>query len=180
MSTVTTTNVRFFRRPLSAIAKLSVVILCLAPVLSVNAETALSDAAISRPVTIYKSPSCGCCEEWVKHIEQAGFTTRIQHPDNLNEIKEQLAVAPLYQACHTAVAQGYVFEGHIPAVVMQRFLAEAPGAALGLAVPGMPLGSPGMDTDQAFRPYKVLRLNKDGSSTPYARVAPDNITYEGK
>lgn len=138
---------------------------------TVNAEK------IAKPMVVYKSPTCGCCGAWVDHIEQAGFSTKIEHPSDLNTIKDQLGVSPVYQACHTANLQGYVFEGHVPADVIQQFLINKPKDAVGLAVPGMPLGSPGMDTDRQFRPYQVLQLNKDGSSTPYAKVSSSKTIY---
>lgn len=132
-----------------------------------------------RPMVVYKSPTCGCCGAWVDHINQAGFRTKIQHPNDMNTIKDQLGISPVYQACHTAAHSGYVFEGHIPADVIEHFLAKKPDA-LGLAVPGMPMGSPGMDLGGAFNPYQVLQLNKDGSSTPYAKVSVSNTIYLGK
>jgi hypothetical protein len=128
-------------------------------------------------MVVYKSPTCGCCGDWVDHMNAVGFMTKIQHPQDLNAIKETLGVAPVYQACHTATMQDYTFEGHIPADVIQKFLGNKPSNALGLAVPGMPMGSPGMDTNGNFRPYQVLQLNKDGSSTPYASVSARNTVY---
>jgi hypothetical protein len=128
-------------------------------------------------MVVYKSPTCGCCGGWVDHMNAAGFMTTIQHPTDLNAIKETLGVAPVYQACHTATMQGYTFEGHIPADVIQTFINNKPSDVLGLAVPGMPMGSPGMDTNGSFRPYQVLQLNKDGSSTPYATVSARNTIY---
>jgi hypothetical protein len=126
-------------------------------------------AAIS--LDIYKSPTCGCCELWVEHVETQGFKSSVQHPDDLNAIKDKFGIKPQYQSCHTAVsADGYVFEGHIPARLVKQFLAEKPENALGLAVPGMPLGSPGMEVDDRITPYDVLLLRKDGTTSVYARV----------
>ena len=141
----------------------------------VNAEFS---PKIQRPMLVYKSPTCGCCGAWVDHMNQADFTTKIQHPSNMNTIKDQLGISPVYEACHTAAHSGYVFEGHIPADIIKHFLAKKPDA-LGLAVPGMPMGSPGMDLGGAFNPYQVLQLNKDGSSTPYAKVSASNTIYLG-
>ncbi|MGH1441020.1 MAG: DUF411 domain-containing protein [Cellvibrionaceae bacterium] len=129
-----------------------------------------------RPVTVYKSPTCGCCEAWVQHIKAAGFQTRVQESDNLNQLKKDLGLQPQYQACHTAAFKGYVFEGHVPASIIQHFLTQAPDA-LGLSVPGMPMGSPGMDNGRPFQDYQVLILNKDGSSEVYATVSNDGISY---
>lgn len=131
----------------------------------------------SRPLTVYKSPSCGCCGAWIDHMKEADFSARVEHPDNLDAVKRQLGVSPQYQACHTSVKSGYFFEGHIPAEVVSQFLRESPENISGLAVPGMPMGSPGMDVSGHYRPYDVLKINKDGSSVPYARVSKDRIDY---
>ena len=132
---------------------------------------------IKRPIDVYKSPTCGCCGAWVEHLQQAGFRTRVEHPANLDKLKQQLGIAPQWQSCHTAVNSGYFFEGHIPAAVMQRFLQERPQDVAGLAVPGMPMGSPGMDVDGQFQPYDVIKIHKDGSHSVYARVAKDNTQF---
>ena len=135
-------------------------------------------AAGSR-LSVYKSPTCGCCADWVDHIEAAGFTTSIHHPENLNRIKAARGIAPRYGSCHTAISgQGYVFEGHIPARYIRQFLENPPAAAIGLAVPAMPAGSPGMEMDGRFSPYQVLLLDKDGGHTVFARVATQAEQYQ--
>lgn len=121
---------------------------------------------------VYKSPSCGCCGEWVEHLNSNGFTTAVHHPDDLALLKEQSGVAPEYQSCHTAVSQhGFVFEGHVPASVMEDFLASPPEDAIGLAVPGMPVGSPGMEMGDRFTPYNVLLLKRNGEAEVYRHIA---------
>ncbi len=130
-----------------------------------------------RPITVYKSPTCGCCEAWVNHLKSADFSVRIKHPENLDNLKKTLGISPPHQACHTGVKSGYYFEGHIPADVIRHFLEESPDDVAGLAVPGMPMGSPGMDVSGRYQPYEVLKINKDGRSTPYARVSVDGIVY---
>jgi hypothetical protein len=144
-----------------------------------NSPTPLNGLLQSKPLVVYKSPTCGCCGDWVDHMSEAGFSTKIQHPKDLNTIKDELGIAPVYQSCHTATLQDYLFEGHIPAEVVKHFLAEEPKNAIGLAVPGMPLGSPGMDFGgDNYRSYQVLQLNKDGSSSVYSEVSGDKkITY---
>ena len=120
---------------------------------------------------IYKSQSCQCCGHWIQHAENAGFEAKEHHPADLNAVKRQYGIAPRYQSCHLAVSsQGYVFEGHIPAHFIQQFLDKPPAGAIGLSVPGMPLGSPGMEVDDRFTPYQVLLLKNDGHSEVYARV----------
>ena len=120
---------------------------------------------------VHKTPTCGCCKKWVKHLEANSFSTMIKDHQNLQKVKEQLSIKPKYQSCHTAVSQdGYVFEGHIPSKFIKQFLADPEADAIGLSVPGMPLGSPGMEVEGRFMPYDVLVLYKDGSSKVYAEV----------
>lgn len=120
---------------------------------------------------VYKSSTCQCCEHWIQHMEYTGFETKIHHPEDLNRIKDRYGIKPEYQSCHTAVTSaGYVFEGHIPARFVQQFLENPPEGAIGLSVPGMPVGSPGMEMGERFMPYKVLLLKKDGLSEVYASV----------
>jgi hypothetical protein len=119
---------------------------------------------------VFKQASCGCCVKWVDHIEGAGFEVNARNRVNLNAIKSEFGIQPRYQSCHTGVADGYVFEGHIPALLVQRFLKEKPANAIGLAVPGMPVGSPGMEMGERFDNYDVLLLKSDGSSEVYAHI----------
>ena len=120
---------------------------------------------------VYKSRTCQCCQQWVRHMEDSGFETKIHHPADLNRVKDEHGIATEYQSCHTAVtSDGYVFEGHIPARFMQQFLENPPQGAIGLSVPGMPAGSPGMEMGDRFTPYQVWLLKKDGSAEVFASV----------
>ncbi|WP_259364795.1 DUF411 domain-containing protein [Pseudomonas sp. 5Ae-yellow] len=120
---------------------------------------------------VFKSPSCGCCEGWIEHADSAGFTTQAQHPDDLAGLKSDYGIAPQYRSCHTSISdEGYLFEGHVPARYVKAFLAEPPVDAIGLAVPGMPVGSPGMEMGTDFMPYQVLLLKRDGGAEIYAQV----------
>ncbi len=120
---------------------------------------------------VYKSRTCQCCQQWVHHMEDVGFDTKTHHPSDLNRIKNDYGIAPEFQSCHTAVtSNGYVFEGHIPARFVQQFLENPPDDAIGLSVPGMPAGSPGMEMGDRFTPYKVWLLKKDGSADVFASV----------
>jgi len=120
---------------------------------------------------VHKTPTCGCCKMWVKHIEKNGFIANIKEHDDLLEIKDKHKIEPQYRSCHTAVSKdGYIFEGHIPSKYISQFLSEEHPNAIGLSVPGMPLGSPGMEVDDLFTPYDVLILFKDGSSKVFAEV----------
>lgn len=95
------------------------------------------------PVTVWKDPSCGCCNDWIAHLEAHGFAVTAHDEGNAGR-RAELGLPARYGSCHTALVDGYVVEGHVPAADIRRLLAERP-EALGLAVPGMPIGSPGMD-----------------------------------
>ncbi|MFK7848573.1 MAG: DUF411 domain-containing protein [Rhodothermales bacterium] len=119
-------------------------------------------------IVVYKTPTCGCCKKWVTHLEEAGFTVKTTDLDDLSNIKQQFGVPQNLRSCHTAVVDGYVVEGHVPADVVQKMLTEKPEIA-GISVPGMPIGSPGMEVEG--RPadrYKVLAFKKDGRSRVFA------------
>ncbi len=119
-------------------------------------------------VVVYKSASCGCCGNWVKHMEQAGFHVTVNNQKNLNSIKDQYGVISHLQSCHTAIIDGYVFEGHIPADTIQRFIEEKPDA-VGLAVPGMPIGSPGMEQGNQKDSYDIVIFKQNGENRVYER-----------
>jgi hypothetical protein len=119
-------------------------------------------------VEVWKSPTCGCCDDWMRHLEANGFRTKVYNEGNATR-RARMGVAPQFGSCHTAVVAGYAIEGHVPAREIRRLLKERP-AAIGLAVPGMPVGSPGMDgAAYAGRkdPYEVILLMKDGRSSVY-------------
>jgi hypothetical protein len=119
------------------------------------------------PMAVYKSPSCGCCGNWVEHVRVAGFQVNVTDVDDLGPIKIQFSVPSDLQSCHTALVDGYVIEGHVPASDVARLLAERPVAS-GLSVPGMPIGSPGMEQQGRRDPYEVVLFG--GSSREiYAR-----------
>ncbi|MBU5616284.1 DUF411 domain-containing protein [Psychrobacter sp. TAE2020] len=121
--------------------------------------------------TVYKDIDCGCCKEWIDHAQSNGMSTTAQHPKDLALFKDRYGVPNDMRSCHTTVTtDGYVFEGHVPAKYVAEFLANPPIQALGLAVPGMPMGSPGMEYQNQFMPYQVMQINKDGSSEVYASI----------
>jgi len=130
-----------------------------------------SSQAAAVELQVHKTAACGCCEGWVEHIEDNGFSAQVFNHDELSSLKAEYQIPRRYQSCHTAVSQdGYVFEGHIPAKVVRRFLDEKPPDALGLTVPGMPVGSPGMESGESFMPYQVLLLMRDGTTVVYAEM----------
>jgi hypothetical protein len=117
-------------------------------------------AATEPLVTVHKDPDCGCCSGWVQHLQKAGFPTKVLDAKDLYAVKTRLGVPDDLAACHTAEVAGYVIEGHVPAVALKRLLAEKPDAA-GLAVPGMPVGSPGMEGAPVEK-YEVVLFGPSG------------------
>ncbi|MDZ7810243.1 MAG: DUF411 domain-containing protein [Arhodomonas sp.] len=124
-------------------------------------------------IKVYKTATCGCCEAWVEHLEAEGF--RVDAEDvaqaKLYGIKQQAGVTRETASCHTAFIDGHVIEGHVPASDIRRFVAEARDGAVGLAVPGMPLGSPGMEMGGRRDAYEVLTLGEGGGTTIFSRYA---------
>lgn len=120
------------------------------------------------PITVYKSPTCGCCAAWNDHMTANGFAVTVRDTENLAPIKAEAGVPGRLQSCHTAIVQGYVVEGHVPADLVKRLLQEKPKVA-GIAVPGMPIGSPGMEQGPAKQAYDVLLFDAQGRTTVYAR-----------
>ncbi len=119
------------------------------------------------PVLVYKSPTCGCCEMWVEHMRAAGFRVEVTNTEDMGAIKAEAGVPVGKGSCHTAKVGNYYLEGHVPASDVKRLLAEKPDAR-GLIVPGMVLGSPGMEQGGEKQAYSVLLLAKDGSTTVFS------------
>jgi hypothetical protein len=119
-------------------------------------------------VQVYKSPTCGCCGDWVEHLREHGFTVEVIDQPNMTAVKSELGLPRDMASCHTARIAGYLVEGHVPAEDIRRLLAERPDVA-GLAVPGMPVGSPGMEVEgRAADSYEVLAFERDGSTSVWA------------
>lgn len=116
-------------------------------------------------VTVYKSPTCGCCSNWIDHLEANGYEVTTVETADLSPVKAEHGIRPEFASCHTAIVEGYVIEGHVPADVIDRLLRERPNVA-GLAVPGMPMGSPGMEGPRKD-PYNVLTFDDAGNTTIY-------------
>jgi hypothetical protein len=117
-------------------------------------------------VEVWKDPACGCCADWLRHLQDQGFRTKVHETGNA-QARQRLGIAERYGSCHTGLVDGYALEGHVPAREIRRLLKDRP-QAIGLAVPGMPVGSPGMDgPEYAGRrdAYAVLLLSRDGRSS---------------
>jgi len=135
---------------------------------SVEYIDARQEADSSLPlVVVYKSPTCGCCESWAGHMQSAGFPVEVRDTQDLGAINAELGVPAGQGSCHTARVGDYFVEGHVPTDDVKRLLAEQPDAR-GLAVPGMPQGSPGMEQGSVRQPYDVLLVAKDGSTSVFA------------
>lgn len=133
----------------------------------------LSGHVLAADVLNHKSPYCGCCTEWTKHMQEAGFTVEEKLHDDMNPIKQKLGIKPQLASCHTAEINGFVFEGHVPAKDIKAFLENPPKNAKGLAVPGMPMGSPGMEYGNEKDAYSVYAFNEQGQVFEY-RSYPGN------
>lgn len=113
------------------------------------------------PVEVFKNPSCGCCGAWVDHLRAAGFDVKVTMVDDTSVARRKYGLPDKFGSCHTAVVAGYVVEGHVPAGDIKKLLAMKP-MAIGIAVPGMPVGSPGMEMGSRKDPYQVLLVDKQG------------------
>jgi len=155
------------------VSKLSALFVCLFG-LQVTPLLAASESAVASTMTVYKSPTCGCCTKWVNHIETNGFKIKTVELIDLSSIKTNFNIQANTRSCHTGVVNriegDYVFEGHVPAKYVEMFLNNPPEDTFGLSVPGMPAGSPGMEVGERKDYYQVLLLNNDGSNSIYAHV----------
>ncbi|MBN8431549.1 DUF411 domain-containing protein [Microbulbifer salipaludis] len=126
-------------------------------------------------IVVYKSPFCLCCNDWITHLEQNAFTVSSENGLDTAAVKQQWGIHPSMQGCHTGVwNRQYVFEGHVPARLIRKFLANPPANSIGLAVPGMPQGSPGMYRGKNFAPYVVYAIQANGEYRFYEKVtAPE-------
>ena len=128
------------------------------------------DASGASRITVYKSPTCGCCANWVTYMKNNGFTVDAHDvgEDMLNQVKATAGVPEPLRSCHVALAAGYAFEGHVPAELVKKVLTDKP-KALGLAVPGMPAGSPGMEMGGQKASFEVMAFDRVGKSWVYAK-----------
>jgi hypothetical protein len=128
---------------------------------------ALPTTAVPPSILVYKSPSCGCCKAWMDHLSQNGFKVTGKDMDDVQPMKDEVGLPAKLASCHTAIVDGYVIEGHVPAADIQRLLKERP-KIVGLSAPGMPPSSPGMDQPGKV-PYDVIAFDAKGTTTVFAR-----------
>jgi hypothetical protein len=139
----------------------------LASAAALVARRAVSAAVAPSVVTVYKDAGCECCGRWVKHLSSHGFVVSVRDVLNVDEIKRTMLVPTDLVSCHTAVVGAYVVEGHVPADVIKKMLAEKP-AIQGISAPGMPSGSPGMETTAKADKYDIIAFTRDGKKRVYA------------
>lgn len=138
------------------------------PALLVIAAAAfISTVANAAQLTVHKSPYCGCCAKWIEHVQKHGFTVKVVETEDMMAVKKRLGVPDGLASCHTTQAGDYFVEGHVPAADIKRLLAQRP-KAVGIAVAGMPGGSPGMET-AARQPYATIIVRRDGKTSTFAR-----------
>jgi hypothetical protein len=143
---------------------------CIASVATTGA--ACAQTPTPRDLRVYKTPTCPCCDAWIAHMREAGFTTTVTVLDDLQPIRRRAGLPDALASCHTGLIGDYLVEGHVPAADVLRLLAQNP-SAVGLAVPGMPLGSPGMETPQGHRQaYDTLLVLRSGETQVFARQDP--------
>ena len=131
------------------------------------AALVLGSAAHAAALTVYKSATCGCCAKWVEHVEKHGFTVAVVNVDDIMAVKAKAGIPDELASCHTTMVGGYVVEGHVPAADIKKLLAQKPKAK-GIAVPGMPGGSPGMEHADK-QPYQTLLVKADNSTSVFAQ-----------
>jgi hypothetical protein len=136
----------------------------------VNAESAWDQASaesvVATEITVHRSPSCGCCGIWLDHLKKQGFVVNDIKTQDVNLVKQQYGVGAGLASCHTALVEGYVIEGHVPAADIRKMLAEKPNI-VGLSVPGMPQGTPGMEMSGRKQPFAVISFDKNGNQENY-------------
>lgn len=139
--------------------------------LSALATPASAEGGVATPLTVYKDPSCGCCTKWVAHLTANGLKPIVKDRSDMAALKDSLGVPSALRSCHTAVAGRYVIEGHVPAADVKRLLATAPKDIIGLAVPDMPAGSPGMEMGARRDRYDVIAFGSRGATHVFASHA---------
>lgn len=130
-------------------------------------------AAPPNTVVVYKSPTCSCCSKWIEHLQQAGFRVEVHNESEMGQIKKQLGIPKKLASCHTAIINGYLIEGHVPAEDIRQLLTQRPKAK-GLIVPGMPVGSPGMEVGTRVDPYDVMLVADGQAPATFAHHGPAN------
>jgi hypothetical protein len=155
-----------FRKP-TTVTVLVLVVASAVMTVSAQSSRAKAPAAPAKDVRVFKQVGCGCCELWAQHMRKAGFTVTVSEAPDLERIKREQSVPASMGSCHTSLVGGYVIEGHVPADVVQQLLTERPKVK-GIVVPGMPIGSPGMEQGSTKQRYSVFTVDAAGQTSLYA------------
>lgn len=139
----------------------------LLPLLALSISACTDSQAQQAEVHVYKSPTCGCCSKWVEHLEENGFKVNTTDQADVTPIKRKVGLPAGLGSCHTAIVDGYVVEGHVPAEVVKKMLKERPDI-IGISTPGMPIGSPGMEQGDHVDSYDVIAFDREGNTSVYA------------
>lgn len=152
-------------------------LLAMVPLLGGCGASAAPQEPALPTLIVHKNASCGCCGAWVEHMRRSGFAVKVENVDNLVSIKERVGIPPAMGSCHTAEVDGYFVEGHVPSADVKRLLTEHPHAR-GLTVPGMPVGSPGMESASGeVKPYDVYLVADDGTVSVFAHHAAKDTSH---
>ena len=155
------------RNQIAELIRQSSLLMALLSTLLFSATPVVAEEPLAE-ITVWHSPTCGCCTKWIHHLEQAGFPVRSHAQHDVAMIKHRLGLPNDLASCHTGMVDGYVIEGHVPAEDIKRLLKERPFVR-GLSVPGMPIGSPGMEMGDRVDPYEVLSFDEDGKTEVFSR-----------
>ena len=149
--------------------RVSLASLTLGIVLALGANVWMAAQATRPQMTVYKSATCGCCSKWVEHMQANGFDVKAINVDDIDKVKRERGVPADAASCHTAIVNGYIVEGHVPADAVMKVLKEKPAIA-GIAVPGMPMGSPGMEVSGGQKEaFNIVAFDKAGKTSIYQK-----------
>ena len=146
-------------------------LVAIAVVMSLTTATSAATASVPLEITVYRDPFCSCCEVWIDYLTNQGFQPTSVKTSTIDTLKQQYGVPNDLASCHTAVINGYVVEGHVPADDIKRLLAEQPNDVAGISVPGMPIGTPGMESGDVLEPFTVFSFDKQGNTEVFKKYS---------
>ena len=153
------------------IKQIVVFLVAIAVVMSLTTATSAATASVPLEITVYRDPFCSCCEGWIDYLTNQGFQPTSVKTSTIDTLKQQYGVPNDLVSCHTAVINGYVVEGHVPADDIKRLLAEQPNDVAGISVPGMPIGTPGLESGDVREPFTVFSFDKQGNTEVFKKYS---------
>ena len=166
-------NIQLFEKSIRGYFMKRLKMMLSATLLTASMTTATESAATEKEMTVYRSPTCGCCGKWIEHAKQNHFVIKDIVSDDMQAIKQKLGVPEKLASCHTVIVDGYVIEGHVPAADIEKLLQTKP-EVVGIAAPGMPMGSPGMEMGGRQDDYDVISFDKAGNAQVFSAHKADN------